>query len=296
MIRVRVPASTSNLGSGFDTFGLALQRYLTVEMAPARALKIVATGMNAADIPHDESNAVLRATKRLFEHCGQILPPVQIRIDNDIPLSRGLGSSGAAAVAGLACAAKLLHRRLDTKEFLQLATELEGHPENAASSLLGGITVSCMENGRPVTEKFELDPRLKFVVLIPEITVSTDRAREILPATVSHADAVFNVQRSALLVVALSQKNYGLLRVAMQDRLHQPFRKQLIPGYDVFAERAYENGALGVCISGSGSSVLAVTVERAEELQHVWKKTTSRLNLSANVEVLSVDNTGLSFL
>lgn len=296
MVNVRVPASTSNLGSGFDTFGLALQMYLTVKMdVSATDLHIEVSGEGADEIPRNETNLVYLAVKKFFLHVKQPLPALNIALKNDIPLSRGLGSSGAATIAGLACAAKLTG--IDTKKesLLSLANELEGHPENAAASLFGGFTINCLENSRPVTKAFPVEPSLTMVALIPDVTISTKAARQILPGSVSHKDAVFNIQRSALLTHAFMSKNYDALSIAMQDKIHQPYRKQLIPGYDSFAGVAVESKAIGVCISGSGSTILAFTADDGTSLQDAWQQKARALNIPAVCRIFKVDNQGVKY-
>ncbi|MFQ5822697.1 MAG: homoserine kinase [bacterium] len=297
MVRVRVPASTSNLGSGFDTFGLALRLYLTVKMEISpEGLQIKTLGEGASEIPTNEENLIVTSAKKVFEKLSKPLPGLKIKIENQIPLFRGLGSSGAATIAGLLCAAKLTNSKLTNQQILSLANEIEGHPENAASSLLGGLTINCLEDGNVITKKVEADEKLKAVLLIPEITITTQDARRVLPQTVPHKDAVFNLQRSALLAHAFISRDYEVLRVAMQDKLHQPYRKQLIPTYDDLEKVGYKNGAFGVCISGSGSTILGLTFEDDKRLRRSWQKKAYELNLKAVIVRLGIDVKGANFL
>jgi homoserine kinase len=294
-VKARVPASTSNLGSGFDAFGLALQLYLAVQMEISpEGLQILPSGEGASHIPTHEGNLIFRSTKKLFEKVGQPLPGLKIIIENKIPLFRGLGSSGAATIAGLVCGARLANSNLPHEAILSLAQEIEGHPENAASSLLGGLTINCVEaNGQVICKKVEVDDKLKAVLLIPETTIATHEARRVLPKTVSHQDAVFNLQRSALLAHAFTSRDYDALKVAMQDKLHQPYRKHLIPHYDEFETLGYENGALGVCISGSGSTVLGLTLGDGKKLQNCWEEKAASLSMKAQVIVTGIDSAGV---
>ena len=233
MVKVKVPASTSNLGAGFDTFGLALQLYLTVEMdIIPMGLQISNSGEGISEIPNDENNLVVKAFKKLFQSTGNKLPGLRIKTNNDIPLQRGLGSSATAIIAGLICASELAGKKLEKNEILSIATDMEGHPDNVAACLYGGLTISCVDNGTILTRKIAVDESLNCVLMIPSDTISTKSAREVLPETVSHQDAVFNLQRSALLTEAFMSRNYEILSIAMKDKLHQPFRKHLIPGYD----------------------------------------------------------------
>ncbi|TDI85889.1 MAG: homoserine kinase [Caldithrix sp.] len=296
MVKVRVPASTSNLGAGFDTFGLALQLYLTVEMAVAKDFQIEVVGTETGGIATDESNLIHLAAQEIYLKAGIPIPPLHIKLKNDIPLSRGLGSSGAATTAGLVCANQLAGQKLSEPEILSLANQFEGHPENAAAALFGGLTVNCVDGNDIISEKIAVDKDLQTVLLIPEITISTDEARTVLPKTVQHADAVHNVQRSALLCHAFLTRDYRNLRQAMQDRLHQPFRKQLIPGYDNFEKTAYENGALGVCISGSGSTILCFTLGDGTDLRDSLQERAQQLNLQAATIVAGIENEGVRFI
>ncbi len=298
MVRVRVPGSTSNLGAGFDCFGAALQIYLEVEMNFAAAgFDITASGEGGAGIPADKSNLIFQAAQKIFSQTHQPLPALKIKIKNSIPVFRGLGSSGAAVVAGLLCANQLAAARLENSELLNLANELEGHPENAAASLLGGATINCIENGRVISKRFAIDDSLQAVIFLPNAAVSTHEARRVLPKTVTHADAVFNVQRSALLAHALIARDYGALKTAMQDRLHQPFRKHLIPSFDEFEKVGYASGALGVCISGSGSAILGITEKRAAmKLSAAWQALRLKLKIAGRVVACGFENSGAKIL
>lgn len=294
-IKLKIPASTSNLGSGFDTFGLALNIYLNVEVSLADSLKISYSGEGEQDIVLDETNLIFKAAAKIYEKAGAGLPFLSINIENPIPLCRGLGSSGAAIIAGLAGANKLLDDKFSNSELLNFAHEIEGHPENAAASLYGGFTTNCINNGEIISRKIEITNSLKAVLLIPETSISTEDAREVLPVLVAYDEAIFNVQRSALLTHTFLTGDFDSLKTAMQDKLHQPFRKQLLPGYDEFEEIAYENGALGVCISGSGSTLLCFTEDKETLLQNHWRALAEEKEIAAQVLVSEVENQGVSF-
>lgn len=296
-VKIRVPGSTSNLGSGFDTVGLALRFYLTVEIEIADALEIEVSGEGREEIATDVTNAVNHAAATLYRKLNLSVPTLKIFIDNNIPLARGLGSSGAATVAGLLAASRLSGAQVTNAEILNLARELEGHPENAAASLLGGLTINCLNEGRVISHKLYVEDTLQAILLLPENKISTQDARRVLPADVPHGDAVFNVQRSALLVNAFMSRSYSHLRLAMQDRLHQPFRKHLIPHYDVFETAAYENGAAGVCISGSGSAILALAAQPQDvNVQQAWQAQVDEKKVDARVAAVEIENGGAEFL
>lgn len=291
-LRVKVPASTSNLGSGFDCFGLALQLYLTVTFkALSNGYEISVAGEGSASLPNDKSNLVVKSAARLYDSLGLPMPGLRMKIENEIPISRGLGSSGAAIVAGLIAARKLIDESVTEAHLLSLAAELEGHPENAAASLLGGLTINCTEAGRIEYRRIPVEGEIEAVILVPKLAVSTAEARRLLPLTVAHQDAVFNLQRSAFLTHAFVTKDYDALRYAMQDRLHQPYRKTLFPYYDRFESIGYENGALGICISGSGSAILSLTKD-CERLKVCWQNCIKTLGMDACVLALGVDNEG----
>jgi len=294
MVTLRVPGSTSNLGSGFDTFGLALGLYLQVEMdytdGPTR---VEVHGEGAGRIALDESNLIAKAARRLFERTGQPFRALRVGIHNEIPLCRGLGSSGAAIVAGLVGANALSGGRLPKEALLNLAVDLEGHPENAAASLFGGFTVNCTREGGVLSKKFLVPENLKLLLLIPEREIATEEARRILPETIPHRDAVFNVQRAALTLAAFSTGDWSLLRVGMEDRLHQPYRRKLLPEFDALVEAGYAAGALGVCLSGSGSAVLAFAEQNEQRILDALQQTASAKGLKASARTIKVDNEGV---
>lgn len=293
MIRVRVPASTSNLGSGFDTFGLALQLYLTVAIQTiSSGLEIEVVGEGASEIPTDKSNLIYKTLQRFFSDAGRSYPNLKITIENEIPIARGLGSSSAATIAGLLCASELCGKSLPPEELILLANQLEGHPENAASSLLGGLTINCIDDKRVITKKLAAPDSLKVVLLIPETRISTSKARDILPKKVAYQDAVFNLQRGALLANCFATNDFAHLKVAMQDRLHQKYRMKFIPGFETFEKSAYVNGALGVGISGSGSSVIAFIPDDNNQVADNWIKEVKREGVKATIVTKSLDNEG----
>lgn len=294
-VKLKIPASTSNLGSGFDTFGMALNIYLTVEISLADSLEISYSGEGQKDVTLDETNLIYKTASKLYEKAGTDIPPLAIHIKNPIPLCRGLGSSGAAIIAGLAGANRLLNDKFSNAEILNIAYEIEGHPENVAASLYGGLTINCINEKKVISKKVKISNPLRAVLLIPEATISTEDAREILPILVLREEAIYNLQRSALLCHTFLTGEYGFLKTAMQDKLHQPFRKQLLPAYDEFEKSAYENGALGVCISGSGSTLLCFTENKEKLLQEKWSSLAKEKKISGRVVVAEIDNNGVSF-
>lgn len=259
MITVRVPATTSNLGPGFDAVGLALRLYNTLTLEPADRPSIEVRGEGADVLVRDPSHLAYKAAVAVVERAGR--PPgspraFRIRQENGIPLARGLGSSAAAIVSGAVAANVLLGQPLSRQALLDLAAEMEGHPDNAAPALLGGLVV-CARTAAGVRWIRLVPPPLPAVLAVPDYAVSTDEARRLLPESVPFTDAVFNVTRVALLVAALASGRTDVLDTATQDRLHQPYREGLIPGLAHVFGAAREAGAWGVALSGSGPSVLA---------------------------------------
>jgi homoserine kinase len=261
MIRVRVPASTSNLGPGFDALGLALRLHNTVELEAAPAPRIEIEGEGAEALPRDPSHLAYRAALAVLEqhrpHGGTAPRAFHLRQHNRIPLARGLGSSAAAIVGGAAAANALLGGPLDRPALIDLAAGLEGHPDNVAPAVLGGL-VACVATESGKIRWTRLIPtRLRVVIAIPEFAVSTAEARRLLPEAVPFRDAVFNVTRTALLVAALVDGRMDLLDEATRDRLHQPYRARLVPGLEAVFAAAREAGAYGAALSGSGPAVVA---------------------------------------
>ncbi len=258
---VKVPATTANLGPGFDALGLALDLWNEADFTPSqeggKPWSVEVSGEGAAVLPADATNLVAEVARRLFEQAGQAAPAgLRIRCANRIPLGSGLGSSAAAVVAGLVGANALLGDPLDQRAVLRLAAEIEGHPDNAAAALLGGLAVVISGGGDLIARKIEIPP-LTVAVVVPEFALSTHAARAALPAAAPLGDAVFNLGRTALVVEALRTGDLELLGHAMQDRLHQPYRLKLIPGAEAALAAARQAGAAAAALSGAGPGVVA---------------------------------------
>lgn len=268
MVRVQVPATTANLGPGFDALGMALDLYNTVEMAEAARLSIEVTGEGAGQLPDSEKNIVVLAAREVFRLAGRPVGGLAIRLTNSIPLSRGLGSSAAARVGAIVAANRMCGDALDNATLLSLATRLEGHPDNVAPALLGGLVVSAVEpDGEVHSLKVAVADPPAFVVLVPDAEVSTEAARSVLPDAISRADACFNVSRASLLTASLISGKREHLTTALQDRIHQPYRSRIMPWFDSVVSAAVESGAYGAVLSGAGSSILAMCPEaKAEEI------------------------------
>lgn len=296
----RVPASVSNLGPGFDSLGLALQLHneLAAEIGPNKtSVEIIGEGEN--ELPRDESNLVVQAMFKTFQRLGRKPIPVWVRCHNRIPLERGLGSSSSAIAGGVFLANELLGRPMDRDQLFQVAAEIEGHPDNVAPALLGGLTVAVEgENGNYQALAVELDilTKWKYVVVIPEFTVNTAKARKLLPAKVGFEDAVYNSGRAALVVAALlkgpGKNSNQVLREAMQDRLHQPQRAKLIPGRDAAIAAGYKAGALGICVAGSGPTLFAVGCKWATKIGEAMVEAFAKEGKKSRYEMLAFEPTG----
>ncbi|RHM56772.1 homoserine kinase [Mitsuokella sp. AF33-22] len=275
MVRVRVPGTSANCGPGFDTLGLACTIYndLGLRLTREPGLSITMTGEGAANIPCDARNIVWRSVQYLLQKagCSKDYRGAVIHMENHVPLSRGLGSSATAIVAGLTAANALIGNRYNRYELLEFATDIEGHPDNVAPAIFGGFTVNAVTDGHVDCFHFRPNFRLKLVVAVPDFPLSTRMARKVLPEEVPLKDAIFNVGRASMLVAALTRGNERFLRHAFDDSLHQPYRAKLIPGmYDVFAA-ARAAGAAGATLSGAGPCLIAYVLERRHVEEAVGK-------------------------
>jgi len=263
-MQVRVPASSANLGPGFDSLGLALGIYLTCRFETAARLSIRVAGRDAAQIPTSEDNLIWRTALAVASDVGDTLPPITLEINNDIPLGKGLGSSAAALTAGVVIADHLLGLRWKPNRILDEAAKIEGHPDNVAACVLGSIVASATDVGGAVRAvRVELPSSYGVAVVVPDFVLPTSESRHVLPATYSKADAVFNVQRSALLIAALATGATSAFPAALEDRMHQPYRYPLVPGLEEMI-KLRAPGLLGCALSGAGPSIL-VFYERGSE-------------------------------
>ena len=259
--RVRVPATTANLGPGFDAFGMALTLYneFTVGLAE-HDLKIAIEGEGRTELALDRDNFFIQAFSRAFENNGAKPPAIDLYMRNSIPLFRGLGSSASATVGGLVAANCILENALSPERLLQLACDLEGHPDNVAAALFGGLIVCATDGDElPTYARVTVPRNLHAVVCIPDQHLPTELARKVVPKEVPLSDAVYNIGHAALLLTGITQADEELIRVGMNDRLHQPYRATIFPAMKPIMEAALAAGACGSALSGAGSSILALT-------------------------------------
>lgn len=288
-ITVRVPATTANIGPGFDSMGcaLALYNYITCEVLPAG--KLVITG--CPEPYQNEENLAIQGYRAVLGRLGLPNEGLSLNIRAEIPVCRGLGSS-AALIAGGAAAANLLHGSpLPPAELLEVTNEIEGHPDNLAPAIYGGLTASLVEDGKPRTVKLPLSPSLRWVAAIPDFELSTHLARAVLPKEVAFVDAVYNASHVAVLVGALGRGDRELIAMALRDRLHQPYRESLIPEYGKVKAAAEQCGAIAFCISGAGPTLLALTDEASFAAQ--FSEKCKRLEHRWNIMELTVDTEGI---
>jgi len=292
MVVVSVPATSANLGAGFDCLGLALDLRNEVTLLPDRPFHVEVIGEGSDTLPRDRSNLVARTVLRYFEEIGRAAPSFALRLTNRIPMTGGLGSSSTALVGGLLAANELAGGCLAREDLLRLASELEGHPDNVAPAMLGGLVLSVIQDGRLITTDIPIPPGLRAVLFLPRFTTSTREARRLLPNRVSLSDAVFNLSRSALFVAAMTGGHLELLRYATQDRLHQPYRQVLFPAMPRLFEAALDAGALAAWLSGSGSALLALANGPGTEIAGAFEMCAQRLGVAGRTVVVDLSCQG----
>lgn len=298
-VRVKVPASTANLGPGFDSLGMALDLYAWIEMCLADETRIHLIGDHLDGIPTDKSNLIYKIAQMVFEKAGVRHPELEISMYSDIPLTRGLGSSASAIVGGLAAANALIGGPLSDDELFQMATALENHPDNVGASLFGGLVVAYWDGVRAEHIRVEPDDRLEVVVAIPHFELSTEKARHMLPREQSLTNAVFNVGHSSVLVAALCTGRLDMIAGAMQDALHQPYRAALVPGMAKILAEAPQHGALGAALSGAGPTMLALVdrdSSRKAELERFLLGTFAAERIEVTLMRLKPDRGGVQLL
>ena len=261
---VRAPATTANLGPGFDCLGMALDLWNRLEVVPAKpgpenAKTVEIIGEGESELASDASNLTFRAMRFLFDEAGLEIPPLRLRCHNEIPLSRGMGSSAAAISGGLVAANAINGNPYSPSEILEMAATIEGHPDNVAAAVMGGLQLVVSDGPQLYTAPIPVPEEIQAVLFIPDVRIATADARAVLPSQVSVPDAVFNMGRVALLVAGMALDRPEYMDVATQDKLHQPYRQPLFPAIKIIFAAARAAGALGVFLSGSGSTVLDLT-------------------------------------
>lgn len=305
-VTVKVPATTANLGPGFDCLGMALPIYNTVTIEetvlPGTGIEInVMADSDSIDqisldhVPTDENSIVYKAVELLYNSIGQTPSELKINIQSNIPVARGLGSSSAVIVGALIAANELLGRPADEVALLSIACEIEGHPDNITPAIVGGLVISSLEDdGSVAYSKLYWPSDWKITVCVPDFELSTDIARSVLPKDVPMKDAIFNAQRLAMFVQAVHTKDSELMKLALHDKLHQPYRMKLVPGLDKIIDNLrYFDNVLGCVLSGAGSSILIISEKGdLDKIRDVVKDTWADQNIKCNIRTLSVENNG----
>lgn len=306
-VSVKVPATVANLGCGFDCFGLALPVYNTVTIQetvlPGSGVEInVITEKNqesSRNIPTDKNNIVYKAIELLYGYVGQSPTELKIDITTQIPIARGLGSSASVVVGGLMAANELLGNPADKAVISSIATEIEGHPDNVVPAIYGGITLSSWEeDGSVIYRQLPWHNDWKITVCVPDYELATDISRSVLPSEVSIKDAVYNLRRSAMFVNALYTKDEELMKLALRDKLHQPYRTKLVPGLNSIMENLkHTKDVLGCVLSGAGPSIMIVSKkESLDEIREIVTKTWDEINVRTEIYTLPLEVSGAQII
>lgn len=309
-ITVKVPATTANLGPGFDCLGMALPIYNTITIEetvlPGTGVEInvfptgdIVEQSSLEHIPLDNNSIVYKAVELLYNMIGQSPAELKINIYTGIPVARGLGSSSSVIVGALFAANELLGRPADVPALLSIACEIEGHPDNITPAIVGGLVISSQEeDGSVVYRKLNWPEEWAITVCIPDFELSTDIARSVLPAEVPMQDAIFNAKRLALFVEAVHTKDSELMKMALQDRLHQPYRMKLVPGLNsIISNLRHFDNVLGCVLSGAGSSILIISEKNnLDKIRNIVKDTWAEQNIKCEIKTLSVENNGAQII
>lgn len=293
MIRVRVPATTANLGPGFDALGIALNMYNTF------SFEEVDSRVEILGVPQEynnEDNLVYISMMKTFEKIGYNSNGIRITIEGDIPMSRGLGSSASCIVGGIIGANALVDGKLEKEDILKIATEIEGHPDNVAPAIFGGLVVSIVDGSNILYNKIDIKTDFKFVALIPEFSLSTEKARSVLPKVIDYRHAVDNVGRVSMLISALANGRLDLLKYGLKDNLHQPYRGNLIKDYFNIVEECNRLGALGTYLSGAGPTIMSLRDDKYIEFNEKINSYLGSLDKNWIVKELEVDFEGVKLL
>lgn len=293
MIRVRVPATSANMGPGFDTLGLALNLYneFTFEEIDG-GIELI-----GFEKGHDtEENLVYKSMIKTLERLNRQIRGIRIEGKMDIPISRGLGSSASCILAGVMGANKIANSPLSRDEIFKIATEIEGHPDNIAPALFGGLIVSLMEDGDIIYERVEIKEGLKFNALIPEFTLSTSEARKVLPSQIDLKTGVKNNSKTAILLMSLINGNFDKLKLALNDEIHQPYRGKLIANFFDIINKVYDQGGLGAYLSGAGPTIMAISLRGNEEFSKGISEYLNTLGDKWEVRPLDIDLNGATYL
>ncbi len=297
-IIISIPATTANLGPGFDCIGVALNIYNEFKFTLTEdEVNIKITGAEAHRLTTDKTNLLYKSYKEVYDHLGKEAPNVKIEINLNVPLSRGLGSSATAIVGGLIGGNYLAGNPLDLSEIISMAIAMEGHPDNVVPALLGKCQLSIPKAGKWLICEIPWHQDIIPVIAIPNFEVSTKGAREVLPEQITYQDAIFNIAHMGLLQRGLQTGEENWLRIALDDKLHQPYRKKLIQGYELVKSAAISAGAYGMVISGAGPALLALTNQiQVNAVVRAMKNSWESMGIMAEVRSLSIDTKGTNII
>lgn len=291
MLKIKIPATSANLGAGFDSLGLAVNLYNYVSLEESDKIEI--SSSDGSIVPTTSDNLIYSSAEFLFKECGKKLNGLKIIQENNIPMTRGLGSSSACIIGGLYGANIMLGTPFNTDELVNIASKLEGHPDNTTPALLGGIVTAVCENGNVYWVKQEIYRHLNFFAIVPSFELSTTLARNALPETVSHMDARFNLSRAALFSSSLLQGKFENIRVAVNDKLHQPYRMKLIPNACKVFDKSYGLGSYGTYISGAGPTIMSIVSAENKLFESEMRTYLDEIGLNDwKIYKLSIDNNG----
>ncbi len=292
MVKIRVPATSANMGAGFDTLGIALNLYNRIEVEEISSGLDIRV-LNTADyIPLDERNLIYRAMLVVFKEVRYKPRGLRIVQNSEIPMTRGLGSSSACIIGGMLAANVIAGHPLPYSRIIELAAKMEGHPDNVGPALFGGFCVSLMADERTIVHSTKIRPHIKCAVMIPDYFVATRKSREVLPDSVPFRDAVFNISHASILQAALISGDVSQLRIGVQDRLHQPYRRNCIDGFDEIFERTYSAGSLGTYLSGSGPTVLSFLDGNYSSFKAEMENFFTKNSHKWTCKILDIDNVG----
>ena len=309
-ISVKVPATAANLGPGFDCLGVALPIFNTITIEetvlPGTGIEInaIKDETNIEDVildhtPMDENSLIYKAVELLYNSIGQSPSELKITVQTQIPITRGLGSSASVIVGGLLAANELLGHPADEQALLSLAAELEGHPDNTTPAITGGMVISSQEDdGSVVYSKLDWPSEWNITVCVPDFELSTDISRSVLPKDVPLEDAVFNLKRFGMFVQAVNTRDINLMKRALQDKLHQPYRMKLVPGLErIIDNLKHEEDVFGCVLSGSGQTIIVISLKSAvEKIKSTVKETWKDMNVKVNIMTLPVEQYGAQVL
>ncbi|HKJ40430.1 MAG TPA: homoserine kinase [Anaerolineales bacterium] len=289
---IKVPATSANLGPGFDTLGLALDLWNETTVTPADEFILQVQGEGAGRLAKGKNNLIVRAAQKLADHIGKSLPAFHADCVNQIPLSSGLGSSAAAILTGLLAGNALFENPLSNEKILNIAAKMEGHADNVASALMGGLVVSAIEDGNVIARQIPMGMDVYVTIALPDFHISTKDARAALPGKVSMKNAIHNISRTVLVTEAFRNGDLSLLGDAMTDKLHQPYRLKLIPGAQSVMDAAREAGAAAAALSGAGPSLVAFSSKAETGVGEAMKRAFEEAGLEAGIFQLRVSGRG----